>query len=271
MSTAMRGASTAGRMTLATRLCHWTAWLPAAASIAPITPPISACDELDGIPKNQVSRFHTIAPVRPAATTVSVTSLVSTRPLAIVAATARDRNAPTRLSAPDRATAIRGRSAPVAIVVAIALPVSWKPLVKSKARAVITTRPSTTSLPTSSGSRPASLASRSWKQRSTDIRLRFDLYSSSVHLGDGGEQPDGVRQVACGSPCCSHSGRMPPGEAAVEVGQGTGQQPVRAVAGLRKRFLAVGAAEPAGGEQQARDGLREVTSCQQDLEPGWQL
>ncbi len=66
------------------------------------------------------------------ATTVSVTSLVSTRPLAIVAATASERNAPTRLSTPDKATATRGRSAPVAIEVAIALPVSWKPLVKSK-------------------------------------------------------------------------------------------------------------------------------------------
>src|SRR5712671_3815996 len=181
----MTGASTAGRMTLATRLCHLTAWPPAAASIAPITPPISACDELDGIPKNQVSRFHTIAPVRPAATTVSVTSLVSTRPLAIVAATARDRNAPIRLSTPDRATAIRGRSAPVAIVVAIALPVSWNPLVKSKARAVITTRPSTTSLPTSSESRPANSVSRLRKQRPTDIRLPFDFRSPSGHLIDG--------------------------------------------------------------------------------------
>src|SRR6185437_15833379 len=182
----MTGASTAGRMTLATRLCHLTAWAPAAASI----PPISACDELDGIPKNQVSRFHTIAPIRPAATTVSVTSLVSTRPLAIVAATARDRNAPIRLSTPDRATAIRGRSAPVAIVVAIALPVSWNPLVKSKARAVITTRPSTTSLLTSSDSRPANSESRLRKQRSTDIRLPFDFRSPPGHLIDGWWQPD---------------------------------------------------------------------------------
>src|SRR6266581_2947442 len=136
----MAGASTAGRMTLATRLCHLTAWAPAAASIAPITPPISACDELDGIPKNQVSRFHTIAPV--------------------------------------------------AIVVAIALPVSWNPLVKSKARAVTTTRPSTTSLPTSSESRPANSVSILRKQRPTDIRLPFDFRSPSGHLIDGWWQPD---------------------------------------------------------------------------------
>jgi hypothetical protein len=39
----------------------------------------------------------------------------------------------------------RGPSAPVAIDVAIALPVSWKPFVKSKASAVMTTSASTVS------------------------------------------------------------------------------------------------------------------------------
>ena len=63
-------------------------------------------------------------PASPAKTTVSVTSLVSTRPLAIVAATLSDRKAPTRLSTPDSATATLGLSAPVAMDVAIALPVS---------------------------------------------------------------------------------------------------------------------------------------------------
>jgi len=58
---------------------------------------------------------------------------------------AADRNAPTKLSAPEIATAVRGFSAPVAIDVAIALPVSWKPLVKSKASAVMTTSTSTVS------------------------------------------------------------------------------------------------------------------------------
>jgi len=43
------------------------------------------------------------------------------------------------LSAAAMATAIFGLSAPVAIVVAIALAVSWKPLVKSNPRAVTTT------------------------------------------------------------------------------------------------------------------------------------
>ncbi len=44
-----------------------------------------------------------------------------------------------RLRAAEIATAVKGFSAPVAMEVAIALAVSWKPLVKSKARAVTTT------------------------------------------------------------------------------------------------------------------------------------
>ena len=62
-----------------------------------------------------------------------------TIPLATVAATLTERNAPTRLSAAEMATAVKGLSAPVAIEVAMALAVSWKPLVKSKVMAVITT------------------------------------------------------------------------------------------------------------------------------------
>ena len=136
---AIVGASNAGRMTLDTSPCQITPCPPTAAIIAPTMPPISACDELDGIPSSQVSRFQTMPPTRPANTSSSVTRWASTRPLAMVAATAMDRNAPTRFSDADSATAAFGLSAPVAIEVAIALPVSWKPLVKSKASAVITT------------------------------------------------------------------------------------------------------------------------------------
>ena len=82
-------------MTSGTRPCQFTARGPAAASVAPMTPPISACDELDGMPKSQVMRFQMIAPARPAKTTVSVTRPVLTRPFAIVAATPSERNAPT--------------------------------------------------------------------------------------------------------------------------------------------------------------------------------
>src|SRR3954447_7622159 len=139
MITAITGESTAGSTTLDTRPCHFTAENPAAASVEPTTPPISACDELDGMPRYQVSRFQVMPPARPANTTDKVTALVLTSPFAIVAATENDRKAPTRFSTPDRATATFGGSAPVAMEVAIALPVSWKPLVKSNASAVITT------------------------------------------------------------------------------------------------------------------------------------
>ncbi len=121
---AMIGDSPAGMMTLENRPFHLIASPPAAAMVAPITPPIRACDELDGMPKSQVPRFQMIPPTRPAKTTVTVTSAVWTSPLAMVAATASERNAPTRLSTPEIATATRGGSAPVAIEVAIALPVS---------------------------------------------------------------------------------------------------------------------------------------------------
>jgi hypothetical protein len=155
----MIGDRPAGMMTFEIRPCHLTAEPPAAAIVAPITPPMSACDELDGMPNSQVSRFQMIPPARPAATTCSVTTLVSTRPLAIVAATASERNAPTRLSRPDKATATRGSSALVAIEVAIALPVSWKPLVKSNPRAVMTTNTRTVVFPTSLASLPGILVS----------------------------------------------------------------------------------------------------------------
>ena len=71
-----------------------------------------------------------------------------------------ERNSPTRLSTPERATATRGGSAPVAIEVAIALPVSWKPLVKSKDSAVTTTRASSRSLLTATASRDGICVSR---------------------------------------------------------------------------------------------------------------
>lgn len=63
----------------------------------------------------------------------------STSPLEMVLATSMDRNAPTRLSTADMATATLGFIAPVEMVVAIALAVSWKPFVKSNASAVMTT------------------------------------------------------------------------------------------------------------------------------------
>jgi hypothetical protein len=74
-----------------------------------------------------------------------VTSSASTIPLAIVAATSSEMNAPTKLSTAARPTARRGDSARVEIDVATALAVSWNPFVKSNESAVATTIQRTTS------------------------------------------------------------------------------------------------------------------------------
>src|SRR6476661_6202666 len=140
------GEISAGTITFSTRPPGITPAVPLAASDDPTTPPISACDDDDGRPKYHVSRFQKIAPINPANTISVVISSELTMPLATVAATASDRNAPTKFSAADTPTATRGLIARVEIEVATALAVSWKPLVKSNASAVPTTMTSTRSL-----------------------------------------------------------------------------------------------------------------------------
>ncbi len=160
---ATSGAATAGRTTLpitpssfVPSPVHLTPSAPRPARVAPMSPPNRAWEELEGRPSSQVSRFQMIPPARPART---MTSRSSTPPstrrsergapeaswmlmtaLVTVSATSTERKAPTRLSTAEGPTATLGRSAPVAMDIAIALPVSWKPLVKSNARAVMTTR-----------------------------------------------------------------------------------------------------------------------------------
>src|SRR4051812_682096 len=143
------GAITAGTTTLPSSPLPSIADAPSAMNAAPTTPPISACDELDGNPKYQVSRFHMIAPIRPAKTIVIVIEPELTMPLAIVAATACEMNAPTKLRIAAMATAVRGGSARVEIDVATTLAVSWKPFVKSNASAAPTTMTRIRSLCTS--------------------------------------------------------------------------------------------------------------------------
>ncbi len=93
---------------------------------------MSAWLELDGSPRNHVTRFHVIAPTRPARMTLSVTASASTIPVATVAATLSETNAPAKLKTDATRTAVRGESARVETLVAIAFAVSWKPFVKSK-------------------------------------------------------------------------------------------------------------------------------------------
>src|SRR3569833_1358010 len=135
----MTGEAKAGMRTFSVTSVKWTPFTPAPTQTAPISPPNSACDELEGRPNSQVSRLQTIAPTSPAKIIQGVTRPSSTIPPEIVLSTSVDRNAPSRVSAPEIPTATFGGSAPVATEVAIALAVSWKPLVKSNASAVITT------------------------------------------------------------------------------------------------------------------------------------
>ena len=102
-------------------------------------PPMSAWLELDGSPRNHVIRFQVIAPTSPARTTLSVIASGLTMPFAIVAATFSETNAPTKFMTAATRTATRGDMARVETLVAIELAVSWKPFVKSKKRATMTT------------------------------------------------------------------------------------------------------------------------------------
>ena len=101
-----------------------TASVPPAASVAPTSPPISACEELEGRPRRQVQRFQAIAPIRPQRTAPGVIWAASTIPPAIVAATATEMKAPTKLSTAATAIATWGGAALVEIAVEIRSKVS---------------------------------------------------------------------------------------------------------------------------------------------------
>ena len=81
-----------------------------------------------GRPTRQVSRFQAIAPIRADATTTWSASVWSTSPDPIVFATAVPESAPTKFAVADSRIACSGLSARVDTEVAIALAVSWKPL-----------------------------------------------------------------------------------------------------------------------------------------------
>ncbi len=101
------------------------------ASAAPTRPPISDCDEDDGSPKYQVSRFHEMAPISAAKTTtrLDLPSGSSMMPEPTVLATLAPRKEPSRLKIAAITRATRGVRARVETEVAIAFAASWKPLV----------------------------------------------------------------------------------------------------------------------------------------------
>ncbi len=120
---------------MCTTPCHSTPLGPDSAIAAPISPPISACDEDDGRPCHHVTRFQTIAPITAASTVFSVARFESMIPCPTVFATAVVTNAPARFARAAIPTATRGDSARVETLVATAFAVSWNPLVKSNASA----------------------------------------------------------------------------------------------------------------------------------------
>src|ERR1700759_2322131 len=94
---ASTGEIAAGTMTLERMPSHSIAPLPPATRVEPMTPPINAWDEDDGMPNHQVVRFQQIAPISPPRATMGVTAPDSTIPSATVAATESGMKAPTKL------------------------------------------------------------------------------------------------------------------------------------------------------------------------------
>src|SRR5699024_893103 len=114
---------------------------PAAAIAAPAIEPINACEELLGIPKYHVIKFHAIAANSAAKITADPFSKAngSTISFVIVFATPVKVIAPAKFITDAKIIARLGVSALVETDGAIAFAVSWKPLIKSKitARATI--------------------------------------------------------------------------------------------------------------------------------------
>src|SRR5207244_9615055 len=121
---AIDGAITAGIAILCASPCHCTPFVHDCAIAAPTSPPIRACDELDGSPSHHVSRFQTMAPSSAASTVFVSVRPTFTIPLPTVFATAVVTKAPAMLATDAMATATRGESARVETDVATAFAVS---------------------------------------------------------------------------------------------------------------------------------------------------
>ena len=109
---------------------------PAATTAAPSSPPSSAWDELDGIPRYHVTRFQITADIRAAITTVCVMASATSKELPMVVATATpNKKGPTKTAPAAIISATLGRSAREEITVATRLELSCNPLRKSNPRA----------------------------------------------------------------------------------------------------------------------------------------
>ena len=100
-------------------------------------PPTSAWEELTGMPRYQVTRFHKLALASAASTTAIVIAPGRTISAPMVWATATpSRNGPEKLAAAASRSAPRALIACEAIIVATMLALSWKPFRKSNSRAM---------------------------------------------------------------------------------------------------------------------------------------
>ena len=109
---------------------------PALAVPAPTMPPTSACEEEDGMPSPQVTRFQVMAPVSAPKITAGSMTLASTMPRPMVSATCRPKNRKAmKLKNAAQTTAYCGRSTRVETMVAMELAASCRPLRKSNSSA----------------------------------------------------------------------------------------------------------------------------------------
>src|SRR5437868_352175 len=84
---------------------------PPSASAAPTRPPSSACPELDGSPRHQVSPFHATAPVSAAPRTgITWSDGTVTIPAIVLATALPSRRGPRTLPVAARSTAVPGRA-----------------------------------------------------------------------------------------------------------------------------------------------------------------
>src|SRR3954462_9288259 len=124
----MSGDVTVGITTFSRIPFHLICALEVAVPTAPTSPPIRAWEELDGIAKYQVIKFHPTAAIKAARTTDCVTAPGSTMPLPRVAATSVAMSAPRMFATAAMPSATGGLKARVQIDVAMAFAESWKPV-----------------------------------------------------------------------------------------------------------------------------------------------
>jgi hypothetical protein len=119
--------------------CILTTSKPAASTADPNKPPSIACDDEEGIPKCQVKRFQRMAAINAEMIAISFNTLASRRSAPTVLATATPKmNGPQKLAMAAIVNAVRGRIAWDEITVATMFELSCTPLMKSRARAEIT-------------------------------------------------------------------------------------------------------------------------------------